>query len=397
MSTVLNVSSAVQDRQQAIQQATAADFSSLFTTPFDVELVGRKNCENLIGSVAMPVGMAGPVKMSWQHEDNKSTSDEVRLPLATTEGALVASVNRGCKAINLSGGAQVFVRKIGMTRAPVFSCPDGETAQNLIKWIDQHFMDLKTVAEATSSHLRVIEFQAWQRGRQVFVRFVCDPDQAMGMNMVTIAVQRMAEAITQALPEVKLVAVSSNACADKKDSVINRVLGRGYQVQAEVKIPGQVISNVLKTDASSLVAVQVAKNLVGSNVAGSLSQNMQVANVAAAMLLATGQDIAHVVEAAQASTTLEIDGDGVYAAVNLPNLNIGVVGGGTWLPAQTQARQLIGGGQEIDTYYLASAIGVAALAAEISGMSALAAHHLAKAHQDLGRVSQVAEVSGSQS
>ncbi len=365
----------LQERQARACAQVDGKFSHLFDVSLDPEVIGKKNCENFIGSVEVPVGVAGPVT---------ANSKEIILPLATTEGALVASIQRGCKAINLAGGAQILTEKKGISRAPVFRCKNGAHAREFVQWLEKNMSALKMHAESTSAHLKYLSHQTWIRGRHVYVRFVFDSDQAMGMNMVTIALQKMWEAMR--FPDVELIALSSNVCADKKDSVVNRLYGRGFWVQAEVTLSEHIFSEVLHTNADELLAAHYAKNLVGSNVAGSFSQNMQVGNAVAALYLATGQDMAHVTEGSQASTTIERDGSDIYFAVTMPNIVIGVVGGGTWLPSQTETRQLMANGQQVTSELLATAVATAALAAEISGMSAVTTNTLAQAHQKLGRL-----------
>jgi hydroxymethylglutaryl-CoA reductase (NADPH) len=364
---------------------SSVSFSDLFNYSFDPEVAAKKNCENVIGSIEVPVGVAGPVSI---HSD--VLREDVFLPFATTEGALVASVSRGVKAIQLNGGSQVVVNKIGMSRAPIFRCVSGAAAQAFVAWMEQYRSEFVSAAESTSQHLKYLSHLSWVRGHSVYIRFVFDTDEAMGMNMISIALQTAWEKVKSAhaeeLKNVELLALSSNVCCDKKDSVINRILGRGYWAQAEVVLSRETIETVLKTTPEKLLEVHIAKNLVGSNVAGSFSQSMQVGNVIAAMYLATGQDIAQVTEGSQASTTFEADEKGVYVAVTLPNIDMGTVGGGTWFPKQTQARQLIRKGQNVTAAQLAAAIATACLAAEISGMAALASQTLAQAHQKLGRI-----------
>ena len=361
-------------------KTTKPDLANLFFTNFDLEKVGTRNCENLIGSVELPVGLAGPVRIKSDLLD-----EEVVLPLATTEGALVASVNRGCKVVQAAGGAQVFSKKVGMTRAPVFKCVDGQAALEFENWLNQHIKELVQLAEQTSHHLKYLSHQTWVRGNLVYLRVAFDTDQAMGMNMVTIGLNTALTAMLNDQPEVKLISISSNLCTDKKDSVINRLLGRGYWVQAEVKLSNRILKSVLIVTAGDLIEVHHAKNLVGSNLAGSFSQNMQAANVVAAIYAATGQDLAHTVEGSQGSLFLDSQADGLYAAITLPSIQLGTIGGGTGLVAQSQARSLIRRGQAISAQQLAEVVAVGVLAGELSGLSALAAGSLACAHRQLGR------------
>lgn len=362
--------------------------TELFSFQFDPEVIGKRNCENLIGSVEIPVGMVGPVKA---YPDSSNAEYEIYIPLATTEGALVASTARGCKAITQSGGAHLVIQNNGMTRAPVFVCKTGSQAQQFANWLGQsnQIHKIKQLTEQTSNHLTYISHKSFIRGRHVYTRFNFDTDQAMGMNMVTIALQAALSKIIKKSPvPVTLLSISGNLCTDKKDSTINTLLGRGWWVQAEVMLPYSVLLQVLKVGkvaVPKLIATHVAKNLVGSNLAGSHSQSMQAANIIAAFFAATGQDIAHVGEASQAFTSFEQEQDGIYASVTLPDLPLGTVGGGTGLPAQAQARSLITPHQAVTPRTLAAAVAVAVLAAEISGMAALFTQTLAQAHQKLGR------------
>lgn len=366
-------------KRQAIIRGEFRDLPDLFNIDRLPESVGHKNCENWIGSVVLPVGVVGPLVMIFEGQ----TSSHY-LPVATTEGALIASLSRGAKAVCQAGGARVLVKKIGMSRAPVFACASGAAAFDLAKFIDENVDKLKELSQTTSRHLKYLTHQSWVRGKHLYVRFVFDPDEAMGMNMVTIASQAIADWLEKSFPEIKLVALSSNVCSDKKDNFINTVLGRGYWAQAEVWLSPDVIEPLLKTTAQQLVTTHLQKNLIGSNVAGSLSQNAQVANVLAGIYLATGQDPAHIVEGSKAFLFASEESGGVYFSLTLPNLNLGTIGGGTYLPAQQAARALLGMG-EIKTKELVAVTATACLAGEISLLAALAEKSLAQAHQNLAR------------
>lgn len=382
----LTVIEQIQARQQQLRAWKKTSFAELFLLPFDQERVATHNCENLIGSVAVPVGVAGPLLIS-----TPQTTQEVLIPLATTEGALVASVNRGCKAIQAAGGVRLVTEKVGMSRAPAFALPDVFQAQAFHEYLQQKTTqeELVTVAEATSQHLHAKAWQSWQRGRIVFLRGVFDTEEAMGMNMVTIAMTAVSEFLQSHYSHLQIVTISSNVCVDKKESALNRLLGRGYHVEAEVILSEEVLHQVLKTQAAQLLTTHQVKNEMGSNLAGSFSHNMQVANVVSAFFLATGQDVAHSVEASQANLFLELVdqpiGSGVRVTLSLPNLNLGSVGGGTWLPAQSQARALIQEQGPLTAQRLAEVVAGAALAAEISGLAALATKTLTQAHQRLAR------------
>jgi hydroxymethylglutaryl-CoA reductase (NADPH) len=375
-----------QNQLSSIPEGTLDDLFSVGFNEQQIELISNKNCENMIGSIEIPVGISGPITIN---------GDDFLVPLATSEGALIASVSRGIKALNESGGVAVFSKKIGMTRAPVFRCTTGMMANRFNEWLEKNKQHVFAEIEKTSNHLIVLGFKSWVRGRHIFVRFECDTDQAMGMNMVTIGIEKMWQQIKDQYKNddeivgTELVSISGNVCSDKKDSVVNRLLGRGYWVQAEAMLSEEIVKTLLKSSADQMEYVHVIKNLVGSNIAGSQSQNMQAANVAAAFFAATGQDLAHVVEASQVSTTIEVTSRGLYVAVTAPNINLGVVGGGTWLPAQQQARSIIFGNKEENALVLAEVLVATILAAEVSGIAALASNSLGDAHQKLGRLKEV--------
>lgn len=376
----LSAAGALGQRQAVIAPQRSEEYTDLFRTHLDIETVSQKNCENLIGSVEVPVGAAGPLRIRGDELD-----EEVFVPLATTEGALVASVSRGCKAITLAGGAQTIVERKGMTRSPVFECPSGVDAKKFLDFFESHIDKVKEIAESTSSHLTLLSHNAWIRGRYVYIRFAFDTEEAMGMNMVTIALQEALREYLTKNSKIRLVSLSSNVCTDKKDSTINSLLGRGYWVQAETFFSAEIIRDIFHTDIDSLMQVHIQKNLIGSNIAGSSSQNAHVANVLAAVFIATGQDPAHVVDGSRAFLSLEKVDDRLYAGLTLPSLNVGTVGGGTGLAAQKQARSLIRSGKPINSRQLAAVTAAAALAGELSLMAALSEHKLAYAHQKLGR------------
>ncbi len=361
------------------------NFKHLFSVSENLSCANQCNCENMIGSVSVPVGLAGPAKVILSGQETNCF-----MPLATSEGALVASVSRGLKAINQAGGSQVIVKNFGMTRAPVFAFKNGQEAFAFVDYLENQetIEKIKEITEATSSHLKLKDLKSFVRGRNVYVRFSFFTDQAMGMNMVTIALQKLWEDLLINYEGIEMLALSSNVCIDKKASFINQLLGRGYSAQAEVFLSEEILQNTLKTTSKALLKTHHSKNLMGSNLAGSNSQNMQFANVVAAFYLATGQDMAHVTEASQGNTIIEETNDGLYVAVNLPDLPLGTIGGGVNLPSQKELRELICQDKtSLTAVELAAILAIGVLAAEISGLAALSSNTLAKAHQRLARKS----------
>ncbi len=281
---------AVRVRRTYIEQVTGSDLGCLGSYTIGIDAVVRKNCENMIGAVQVPVGVAGPLVVHGEYADG-----EFFLPLATTEGALVASVNRGCSAITRAGGAEVRILRDGMTRAPVFAARSVAHAKEIADWVSSHREDICRAAESTTSHGKFLDVTTSVTGTSIFVRLEFDTKDAMGMNMVTIASAKVADLIADSTG-ARLIALSGNMCSDKKPAAINLVRGRGKSVVAGVFLPDGLIHEVLKTDAATLAEVNLRKNLVGSARAGSLGFNAHAANVIAAMFIACGQDPAHVVE-----------------------------------------------------------------------------------------------------
>jgi len=336
------------------------------------------HCENLIGSTTVPLGVAGSLKI----QNSEFRIQNYFIPLATTEGALVASVSRGCKAINLSGGAKTFVENVGVTRGPVFETSGLQESFVFKKWLKDNFELLKMEAEKTSSYLKLKKLGTRIVGTYVYVRFYFDTDQAMGMNMITIAtdsINRLIETKTK----IKCLSVSGNFCIDKKPAWLNFISGRGKRVWAEVILRKEVVKEVLKTTPEKFFEVWLAKCMIGSAMSGSLGFNAHFANIVAAFFASTGQDLAHVVEGSMGVTTAKIlDNGDLYVSVYLPSVMLGIVGGGTKLKIKQEALSIIGTKTSLQ---LAEVLGGAVLAGEISLLASLAEGSLAETHEKLGR------------
>jgi hydroxymethylglutaryl-CoA reductase (NADPH) len=375
---------AIRVRRMFIEQETGTALENIGIFSLDIERVVKRNCENMIGTVQVPVGVAGPLLV-----DGEYAKGSYYLPLATTEGALVASVNRGCSAITRAGGAQVRILHDGMTRAPVFAADTIVHAKQVADWVATHRDDLRAVAESTTSHGKMTDVVTYIAGTSVFVRIEFDTKDAMGMNMVTIASAKVAELIAEHTG-ARLIALSGNMCTDKKPAAINGIMGRGRSVVAGIALSHELIGQILKTDARSLFEVNYRKNLVGSARAGSMGFNAHAANVVAAMFIACGQDAAHAIDGSTCITTVDLTDSGVYISVTLPSLPVGTVGGGTGLETQQECLKILGvagSGNPPGTNArkLGEIIGAGVLAGELSLLGALAAQHLARAHQQLGR------------
>ncbi|MHB9287838.1 hydroxymethylglutaryl-CoA reductase (NADPH) [Halobacteriales archaeon Cl-PHB] len=371
-------------RRHLLAEETDADPETIGDYSFSAQVATDTAVENLVGAAQVPMGVAGPVTV-----DGGAASGEYYVPMATTEGALVASVNRGLSAMEKAGGATARVTKNGMTRAPVFQVKGVAEAETVVEWVRDNTEQLRAAAESTTSHGELTAVDPYVVGDNVFLRFVYDTKDAMGMNMATIATGEATDVVEAETP-AELVALSGNLCSDKKPAAINAVEGRGRSVTADVVLPREFVEETLKTTPEAMAEGNTRKNLIGSAKAASLGFNAHAANTVAAVFLATGQDAAQVVEGANAITTMDAREDGLYASLSIASLEVGTVGGGTKLPTQSEGLDVLGlagggdpAGSNADA--LAEVITVAALAGELSLVAAFTARHLASAHEEHGR------------
>ncbi|XP_068245701.1 3-hydroxy-3-methylglutaryl-coenzyme A reductase-like isoform X2 [Palaemon carinicauda] len=379
---------AVDIRRRVVAPHTTAK-SSMDTLPYDhydyTKVMGVC-CENVIGYVPVPVGVVGPLNVNGK---------KYMVPMATTEGCLVASTNRGCRA--LVGGVKCEVIRDGMTRAPSIRLPTAGRATEVYMWIrnKDNFNIIKEAFDSTSRFARLQDLRVAIAGRLLYTRFVAQTGDAMGMNMVSKGTEAALAAVKKYFPDLEILSVSGNYCVDKKPSAINWIEGRGKSVVCEAVIPGKVVTSILKTSVAALVDANVTKNLVGSSLAGSIGgNNAHAANIVAAVYIACGQDPAQVVGSSNCMTLMEAWGDNkedLHMTVTMPSLEVGTVGGGTGLHPQSACLSMLGvKGAHRETpgenaRQFAKIVAGTVLAGELSLMSALAAGHLVKSHMTHNR------------
>ncbi|MCH7666373.1 MAG: hydroxymethylglutaryl-CoA reductase (NADPH) [Acidobacteria bacterium] len=388
----LPASEAARIRRIALERKLGVSLARTGEYTLDAGRAASRHCENFIGAAQIPIGITGPLSVRGRYV---APDEELYVPLATTEGALIASTNRGCRAIREAGGAVVRVEDVGMTRAPVFRSRGIEDTQRFLHWVDENQDRIREITESTSNHLELLEIRSQVFGSSIYLRFRFRTGDAMGMNMATVACDRVIRDLIEPETGLPCLALSGNFCVDKKPSAINFLEGRGKRVWAEVELSGDILEGSLRTSARDLVEVQYRKNLLGSIAAGSMGYNAHFANILAAFFIATGQDVAQVVEGSMGVTTIEARGeDGVIAAVYMPDLPLGAVGGGTALDTQAEALAMIGvspgagpraGEKGAAAMRLAEIVGATVLAGELSLLAAFTSSDLARAHQELGR------------
>ena len=351
----------------------------------DYKRVLGANCEIVVGYIPIPVGMAGPITLNGQ---------SVYIPMATTEGCLVASTNRGCKAITQGSGAVSTILRDGITRAPLIRLPSAREAAEVLLWIEEidNFEMLKEAFESTTSFGKLLEARPTVAGRNVYIRLKCFAGDAMGMNMISKGSLAVIECLRQAFPQLSLVALSGNMCTDKKAAAMNWIEGRGKSVVIEATIPKDIVRSTLKTSVQAIVEANVNKNLIGSAMAGVVGGfNAHAANNVTAVFLATGQDPAQNVESSNCITIMEETQDGdLWISCTMPSIEVGTVGGGTGLPAQSACLKAIGvkgGGASPgdNARQLAHVVAAATMAGELSLMAALASNSLVAAHMTHNR------------
>ena len=372
-------------RRRAIEKLTGQDLKQIGHHNIDLKQALKANIENCIGVAQIPMGITGPLKVNGNF-----AKGEYYIPLATTEGALVASVSRGISVINACGGAFAHVLKSGTTRGPVCRVDSLDKAKEVMDWVAKNKKKIKEIAEKTDPFIKFSDIESYLVGKNLFLRITYDTGDAMGMNMVTVASDSVMSFLEDKF-KLKHIALSGNMCIDKKPSALNMIKGRGKSVIAEVTIPRELVEKKLKCTPEAFADVCYRKNWVGSGLAGAYGFNSHFGNIVGAMFLATGQDEAHITEGSHGFTTAEVNDDGdLYVAITAPSLMVGTIGGGTMLGTQKEALSMMGcwgpgktPGANAKTF--AEILGSVLLAGELSLLGALAARHLTQAHVRLNR------------
>ncbi|KAK6340171.1 3-hydroxy-3-methylglutaryl-coenzyme A (HMG-CoA) reductase isozyme [Orbilia blumenaviensis] len=354
---------------------------------YDYDRVLGACCENVIGYMPLPVGVAGPLVID---------GESYWIPMATTEGVLVASTHRGCKSINSGGGVTTVITGDGMTRGPCVSFASLARAGAAKLWLDSDEGQkiMKDAFNSTSRFARLQNIKCALAGTYLYIRFRTTTGDAMGMNMISKGVEHALEVMsTEAgFDDMEIISVSGNYCTDKKPAAINWIEGRGKSVVAEAIIPKETVEQTLKITVDALLELNQAKNLIGSAMAGSVGGfNAHAANIVAAVFLATGQDPAQVVESANCITVMRKVKGNLQISVSMPSIEVGTIGGGTILEPQGAMLDLLGvrgphpTTPGTNSRQLARIVAGAVLAGELSLCSALAAGHLVRSHMQHNR------------
>ena len=339
------------------------------------------NIENCIGTIKVPVGIAGPIRVNGTHAQG-----DFLLPMATTEAALLASYHRGAVLISKAGGCSAVLLSEGVSRTPGFIFNTIADLAGFSHWLLMNKSKLHEVAQSTSNYCKLIDFRTITEGNHLYM--VCDylTGDAAGQNMVTIATQALCEYIIEHSPiQPENWFVEANCSGDKKSSGQSFSGVRGKKVSVEIRIPGKLVKRFLHTTPKQMVDCWRISAL-GGVMSGTIGVQGHYANSLAAMFIACGQDAACVAEAAVGITRFELCDDGaLYCSVTLPNLIVGTVGGGTKLPSQQACLSLMNLPTENQARAFAEICASAALAGELSITGSIAAGDFTHAHKNLAR------------
>jgi len=340
------------------------------------------NIENFMGVAQVPTGLAGPLLVDGEH-----AKGEFYVPLATTEGTLVASYNRGMRLLRECGGVKVSVVDDAMQRAPVFIFEDARQARLFGEWVTENFEQIKAEAETTTKSGALRDIEQYAAARMRYLRFNYTTGDAAGQNMVGKATFAACEWIASNYPHPGLqrYTLSGAMDTDKKHSQINVLHTRGKRVIAEATIPNKIMQSVLGVDTEKLYKMRHISQ-VGSFMAGSINTGVHSPNALAAMFIACGQDAANIAESSSAISYVDIDADGnYYASLTIPSLIIATYGGGTGLGTQKECLELLGCYGAGKAHKFAEIVGATVLAGDLSLSGAILAGDWVSSHDKLGR------------
>ena len=356
------------------------DYLTPSTSPENLNQL-EGNIENFIGLTQIPTGVIGPLRII-----GSAAKGDFYIPLATSEGALVASYHRGAKACLLCGGATSICLIEGVQRSPLFKFDNIADLGSFLIWVLDRLEKFREITAQTSRFARLLEMKTNIEGNHLILTFEYSTGDAAGQNMVTICTDVICKYMIEHAPVKPLMwFIEGNYSGDKKATLLSFTNVRGKKVTTEIRLSSEVIQNVLKTSPKAM-AEYWRSSTIGAIQSGAIGAQGHYANGLAALFLATGQDVACISEAAVGITRMELtDCGGLYVSVTLPNLMIGTVGGGTSLPTQRECLQLMDCYGPGKAKKLAEICGALVLAGEISIAAALSAGHFSEAHQKFGR------------
>ncbi|MCB0229349.1 MAG: hydroxymethylglutaryl-CoA reductase, partial [Anaerolineae bacterium] len=371
----------IKARQQFIEEFTGKKLEHIPNYSFDPHITAG-NIENFTGVAQVPIGFAGPLTINGEHAQG-----EFVVPMATAEGTLVASYNRGMKIMNLSGGVKVSVIGDAMQRAPVFVFDDARQARDFVVWVQANIDSIREEAEASSSVAKLQYVDPYLASKFAFLRFNYTTGDAAGQNMVGRATFAACSWIIDNydVSPIRHFYLESNLATDKKASQVNVMHTRGKRVVAEATVKKDVLIQHMRVEPEGLFYHYNVAN-VGAILSGANNNGLHSANGITAMFIATGQDVANVSESSAAILYTELTPDGdLYMALTIPSLIVATYGGGTSLATQRECLELMGCYGRGTVNRFAEIVGAVALAGEISLASAISSSDWVSSHEKYGR------------
>lgn len=369
----------VRERQKFVEEYTGVKLQHINKYSFEPGAT-KGNIENFTGVAQIPIGFAGPVKINGEHAQG-----EFLVPLATTEGTLVASYNRGIKVLNLSGGVTCTVVGDSMQRAPVFVFENAREGRDFVQWVDANLVKIREEAEATSSVAKLTYVDRYLSNKLVFLRFNYTTGDAAGQNMVGRATFAACSWILENYPKIRHFYLESNFATDKKSSQINVMRTRGKRVTAEAVIPRDVLIQNMRVDPETVHYHAGIAN-VGAFMSGANNNGCHSPNGITAMFIATGQDVANVSESSAGIVYTELTPErDLYISITIPSLIVATHGGGTGLPTQRESLELLGCVGKGKVKKFAEIVAGVVLAGEISLASAISSLDWVSSHEQYGR------------
>ncbi|HYO16085.1 MAG TPA: hydroxymethylglutaryl-CoA reductase [Thermoanaerobaculia bacterium] len=370
----------IKARQKFVEEFSGHKLEHIDKFSFD-PAVTQGNIENFTGVAQVPIGFAGPLKVNGEHAQG-----EFIIPLATAEGTLVASYNRGMKVLNLSGGVTCTVVGDSMQRAPVFVFDNARQGRDFVQWVDENLPKIREEAEATSSVAKLTYIDRYLSNKMVFLRFNYTTGDAAGQNMVGRATFAACSWILENYaPGVPHFYLESNFATDKKSSQINVMRTRGKRVTAEATIPRDVLIQHMRVDPETLHYHAGIAN-VGAFISGANNNGCHSPNGITAMFIATGQDVANVSESSAGIVYTELTPErDLYISITIPSLIVATHGGGTGLATQRECLEILGCAGKGKVKKLAEIVAGVVLAGEISLASAISSLDWVSSHEQYGR------------
>ena len=332
--------------------------------------------ENTIGYASIPVGVLGPLRIKGLYANG-----DYYIPFATTEGALVASYHRGAHVVSRNGGVTSLCVSESISRAPAFTFDSIVSAGLFIEWTMKHSDKFVSLVAETTNHGKLVDVSQTLNSNTVFLTFDYETADAAGQNMVTVATERICRWVIENTPVAPdQWYVEGNFSGDKKATMLSFISHRGRKVVAEAELASADVKRFLHSTPEAMVEYYRVSN-IGAVQSGSIGVHGHYANALAAIFLCTGQDVACLSEASVGITSMQVRPNGnLYVSVSLPNLTVGTVGGGTFLPGARDALRMLGCEGSGNAGKFAEICGATVLAGEVSIIAALSGGDFARAH-----------------